>query len=225
MIEKPEKTETIQENTAANSAAEKARDQRSNRIVALSCASFFVAMIGVAYAAVPLYQMFCQVTGYGGTTQRVEQMSDTILDQTVKVRFDANVSGGLPWDFKPVQREVTVRIGETTIINYEAKNLSDRPTAGRATFNVSPDLTGSYFNKVQCFCFTDTTLAAGETMEMPVMFFVDPDIVKEKDLKGLKTITLSYTFFPLDKEPANAAIKPAGVQKKAELVSPLKPQG
>lgn len=225
MIEKPEKTETIQENTAANSAAEKARDQRSNRIVALSCASFFVAMIGVAYAAVPLYQMFCQVTGYGGTTQRVEQMSDTILDQTVKVRFDANVSGGLPWDFKPVQREVTVRIGETTIINYEAKNISDRPTAGRATFNVSPDLTGSYFNKVQCFCFTDTTLAAGETMEMPVMFFVDPDIVKEKDLKGLKTITLSYTFFPLDKEPANAAIKPAGVQKKAELVSPLKPQG
>lgn len=225
MIEKPEKTETIQENTAANSAAEKARDQRSNRIVALSCASFFVAMIGVAYAAVPLYQMFCQVTGYGGTTQRVEQMSDTILDQTVKVRFDANVSGGLPWDFKPVQREVTVRIGETTIINYEAKNISDRPTAGRATFNVSPDLTGSYFNKVQCFCFTDTTLAAGETMEMPVMFFVDPDIVKEKDLKGLKTITLSYTFFPLDKEPANAAIKPARVQKKAELVSPLKPQG
>ncbi|MDM7850380.1 cytochrome c oxidase assembly protein [Pseudochrobactrum kiredjianiae] len=225
MIEKPEKTETIQENTAANSAAEKARDQRSNRIVALSCASFFVAMIGVAYAAVPLYQMFCQVTGYGGTTQRVEQMSDTILDQTVKVRFDANVSGGLPWDFKPVQREVTVRIGETTIINYEAKNLSDRPTAGRATFNVSPDLTGSYFNKVQCFCFTDTTLAAGETMEMPVMFFVDPDIVKEKDLKGLKTITLSYTFFPLDKEPANAAIKPVDVQKKAELVSPLKPQG
>ena len=225
MIEKPEKTETIQENTAANSAAEKARDQRSNRIVALSCASFFVVMIGVAYAAVPLYQMFCQVTGYGGTTQRVEQMSDTILDQTVKVRFDANVSGGLPWDFKPVQREVTVRIGETTIINYEAKNISDRPTAGRATFNVSPDLTGSYFNKVQCFCFTDTTLAAGETMEMPVMFFVDPDIVKEKDLKGLKTITLSYTFFPLDKEPANAAIKSAGVQKKAELVSPLKPQG
>ena len=225
MIEKPEKTETIQENTAANSAAEKARDQRSNRIVALSCASFFVAMIGVAYAAVPLYQMFCQVTGYGGTTQRVEQMSDTILDQTVKVRFDANVSGGLPWDFKPVQREVTVRIGETTIINYEARNLSDRPTAGRATFNVSPDLTGSYFNKVQCFCFTDTTLAAGETMEMPVMFFVDPDIVKEKDLKGLKTITLSYTFFPLDKEPANAAIKPVDVQKKAELASPLKPQG
>jgi cytochrome c oxidase assembly protein subunit 11 len=152
-------------------------------------------------------------------------MSDTILDQTVKVRFDANVSGSLPWDFKPVQREVTVRIGETTIINYEAKNISDRPTAGRATFNVSPDLTGSYFNKVQCFCFTDTTLAAGETMEMPVMFFVDPDIVKEKDLKGLTTITLSYTFFPLDKEPANAAVQPVTSQKKAELAAPAKPQG
>ena len=225
MIEKPEKTETIQGNATTESAVEQAYNQRSNRIVAISCVSFFVAMIGMAYAAVPLYQMFCQVTGYGGTTQRVEQMSDTILDQTVKVRFDANVSGGLPWDFKPVQREVTVRIGETTIINYEAKNISDRPASGRATFNVSPDLTGSYFNKVQCFCFTDTTLAAGETMEMPVMFFVDPDIVKEKDLKGLTTITLSYTFFPLDKEPANAAVLPVVGQRKAELVSPLKPQG
>lgn len=225
MIEKPEKTETIQQNAAADTAVEQVYNQRSNRIVAISCVSFFVAMIGMAYAAVPLYQMFCQVTGYGGTTQRVEQMSDTILDQTVKVRFDANVSGGLPWDFKPVQREVTVRIGETTIINYEAKNISDRPASGRATFNVSPDLTGSYFNKVQCFCFTDTTLAAGETMEMPVMFFVDPDIVKEKDLKGLTTITLSYTFFPLDKEPANAAVQPAGNLKKAELAAPTMPQG
>lgn len=225
MIEKPEEREAIPENVATDTAVEQAYNQRSNRIVAISCASFFVAMIGMAYAAVPLYQMFCQVTGYGGTTQRVEQMSDTILDQTVKVRFDANVSGGLPWDFKPVQREVTVRIGETTIINYEAKNISDRPASGRATFNVSPDLTGSYFNKVQCFCFTDTTLAAGETMEMPVMFFVDPDIVKEKDLKGLTTITLSYTFFPLDKEPANAEVKPAVEHKKTALVSPLKPQG
>lgn len=225
MIEKPEEREAIPENVATDTAVEQAYNQRSNRIVAISCASFFVAMIGMAYAAVPLYQMFCQVTGYGGTTQRVEQMSDTILDQTVKVRFDANVSGGLPWDFKPVQREVTVRIGETTIINYEAKNVSDRPASGRATFNVSPDLTGSYFNKVQCFCFTDTTLAAGETMEMPVMFFVDPDIVKEKDLKGLTTITLSYTFFPLDKEPANAGGKPAVEHKKTALVSPLKPQG
>lgn len=202
MIQKPENTKITQ---PAEPAPAKAGNQRTNRIVALSCASFFVAMIGMAYAAVPLYQMFCQVTGYGGTTQRVEQMSDVILDKTIKVRFDANVSGGLPWDFKPVQREVTVRIGETTIINYEAHNISDKPASGRATFNVSPGLTGSYFNKVQCFCFTDTTLAAGETMEMPVMFFVDPDIVKDKDLQGLTTITLSYTFFPLDKEPVNTA--------------------
>lgn len=225
MIQKPENTETMQAPAAEDAAAQAARHQRSNRIVALSCASFFIAMIGMAYAAVPLYQMFCQVTGYGGTTQRVEQMSDTILDQTVNVRFDANVSGGLPWEFKPVQREVTVRIGETTIVNYEAKNISDRPASGRATFNVSPDLTGSYFNKVQCFCFTDTTLAAGETMEMPVMFFVDPDIVKEKDLKGLKTITLSYTFFPLDKEPVNSAAAPAVLQKNAEIKPVVKPQG
>lgn len=224
MIQKPENTETITSDAAVDAAAQAARNQRSNRIVALSCTSFFVAMIGMAYAAVPLYQMFCKVTGYGGTTQRVEQMSDTILDQTVNVRFDANVSGGLPWEFKPVQREVTVRIGETTIINYEAKNISDRPASGRATFNVSPDLTGSYFNKVQCFCFTDTTLAAGETMEMPVMFFVDPDIVKEKDLKGLKTITLSYTFFPLDKEPVNVSAQPVR-QKQAEITPVVRPQG
>lgn len=222
-------TGSEQEVGVADAAAQAAITQRSNRIVALSCFSFFVAMIGVAYASVPLYQMFCKVTGYGGTTQRVEQMSDVILDQTVNVRFDANVSGGLPWEFAPVQREVTVRIGETTIINYVARNISDRPATGRATFNVSPDLTGSYFNKVQCFCFTDTTLAAGETMEMPVMFFVDPDIVKEKDLKGLKTITLSYTFFPLDKEPEKKLVKepakPLALQGNTGNSTAVKPEG
>lgn len=233
MTQTPENTGAVQDEAVVDHAVqptvETAKNQRSNRIVAWSCFSFFVAMVGMAYASVPLYQMFCKVTGYGGTTQRVEQMSDTILDQTVNVRFDANVSGGLPWEFKPVQREVTVRIGETTIINYEARNVSDRPASGRATFNVSPDLTGSYFNKVQCFCFTDTTLAAGETMEMPVMFFVDPDIVNEKDLKGLKTITLSYTFFPLDKEPVKEPVKPLakslGLQGQAEILTVAKPEG
>lgn len=192
--------------------AKKAKSQRTNRIVALSCFTFFLAMIGAAYASVPLYRLFCQVTGYGGTTQRVEQMSDTILDQTMKIRFDANVSNDLPWEFKPVQREISVRIGETTIVHYTAKNVSDVATSGRSTFNVSPPLAGAFFNKVQCFCFTDTTLAPGETMEMPVMFFVDPEIVNERDLKNVKTITLSYTFFPIKTENEEQGVKPLALK-------------
>lgn len=172
---------------------------RSNRTVAIACVSFFVCMVGAAYASVPLYRLFCQVTGYGGTTQRVDQYSDTILDKTMKVRFDANTSNGLPWDFKPVQREVSLRIGETLMIKYEAQNLFDQPTYGRASFNVAPARAGAYFNKVECFCFTDTTLQPGESMEMPVVFFIDPEIVNDPDLKDVKTITLSYTFFPIDK--------------------------
>lgn len=188
------------------------RLNRSNRTVAIACLSFFVCMIGAAYASVPLYRIFCQVTGYGGTTQRVEQYSDTILDKTMKVRFDANTANGLPWDFKPVEREVTVRIGETTMIKYEARNLFDEPTYGRASFNVAPGRAGAYFNKVECFCFTDTTLQPGEDMEMPVVFFVDPEIVNDPDLKDVKTITLSYTFFPTDKPKpvANAKVAPTG---------------
>lgn len=188
------------------------RLNRSNRTVAIACLSFFVCMIGAAYASVPLYRIFCRVTGYGGTTQRVEQYSDTILDKTMKVRFDANTANGLPWEFKPVEREVTVRIGETTMIKYEARNLFDEPTYGRASFNVAPGRAGAYFNKVECFCFTDTTLQPGEDMEMPVVFFVDPEIVNDPDLKDVKTITLSYTFFPIDKPKpvANAKAAPAG---------------
>src|SRR5690606_25834676 len=143
--------------------------------------------------------MFCQITGYGGTTQRVEQYSDRILERTVTVRFDANVSGALPWRFEPAAREMTMRIGETAEARYVATNLFGSPASGRATFNVTPPLAGAYFNKVECFCFTDTTLKPGEDMEMPVVFFVDPEFVNDPDLKDVKTITLSYTFFPIDK--------------------------
>lgn len=193
------------------------RKQRSNKTLAIACAAFFASMIGVAYASVPLYRLFCQVTGFDGTTQRVEQMSDTILDQKINVRFDANTSGALPWDFKPVQREVTIRIGETTQINYEATNLFNEPTAGRATFNVTPLAAGPYFNKVECFCFTDTTLKPGESMKMPVVFFVDPDIVNSPELKDLKTITLSYTFFPIDTAKPVAATTDAVTDKTGQL--------
>jgi cytochrome c oxidase assembly protein subunit 11 len=183
------------------------RRQRLNRNVAIVCGVFFVAMIGASYAAVPLYQMFCQVTGYGGTTQRVEQYSDTILDKTIKIRFDANVSGGIPWEFQPEQREITIRIGETAKAEYKAHNITGQTSRGRATYNVSPEMAGAYFNKVECFCFTDTELKPGETLDMPVVFFVDPAIVDVPELKNLTAITLSYTFFPLrrDEPVAKAA--------------------
>ncbi len=182
----------------------------SDRVIAGACLAFFAGMVGMAYASVPLYQIFCQMTGYGGTTQRVEQYSDRILDRTITVRFDANVSGGLPWDFQPIERQVTMRIGETTEAVYKATNLFKAPTSGRASFNVTPELAGSYFNKVECFCFTDTKLKPGETLDMPVVFYVDPDIVNVPELKDLKTITLSYTFFPIEGE------KPVAVAPKAE---------
>jgi len=186
------------------------RKQRSNRLVAGMCLAFFGAMVGMAYAAVPLYAMFCQMTGYGGTTQRVEQYSDRVLDREITVRFDANVSSGLPWDFKPVQRNMTMKIGETAEAHYTATNLFDTPTAGRATFNVTPEIAGSYFNKVECFCFTDTTLKPGETLDMPVVFYVDPDIADVPELKDITTITLSYTFFPIEEDKPVAAAPQAG---------------
>jgi cytochrome c oxidase assembly protein subunit 11 len=174
-----------------------ARTQRSNRTLAIACLAFIGGMVGMAYAAVPLYAMFCQVTGYGGTTQRVEQYSDRVIDREVTVRFDANTAG-VPWRFEPAQRSVTMKMGETVQVAYRATNLFDTPAAGRATFNVTPEQAGAYFNKVECFCFTDTTLKPGETLDMPVVFFVDPAMDDVPELKDLKTITLSYTFFPIE---------------------------
>lgn len=178
--------------------------QRSKRITALVCGGVFFSMVGVSYAAVPLYRLFCQVTGYGGTTQRVEQYSSTILDRTITIRFDANTSG-VPWDFQPVQREMTARIGETMRATYSARALGRKPSSGKATFNVAPELAGAYFNKVECFCFTDTTLKPGETLEMPVVFYVDPAIVDAPELKNIQTITLSYTFFPIEPKQLESA--------------------
>lgn len=173
---------------------------RSDLKVAAACVAFFAGMIGVTYASVPLYKLFCQVTGYGGTTQEASAPSQKVLDRMITVRFDANVSPGLPWEFQPLKREVTMRIGETMTASYLAKNVFGVPTRGKASFNVVPELAGSYFNKLQCFCFTDTTLKPGESLDMPVVFFVDPEIVNEPDLKDIKTITLSYTFFPSSDE-------------------------
>jgi cytochrome c oxidase assembly protein subunit 11 len=197
-------------------------NQRRNRKVALACTVFFSSMIGVSFAAVPLYDLFCRVTGYGGTTQRVEQYSQTILDRDVTIRFDANIAGGLAWNFKPVQPSTTIKIGETTQVAYQATNVATRPASGRASFNVTPQIAGAYFMKVECFCFTDTELQPGESMDMPVVFYVDPEIVNVPELKDVKTITLSYTFFPLAASTSPvAANKAEGDDKNAAAATEL----
>lgn len=175
-----------------NNGATKGR--RFNLTVAGTCAAVVVGMVGLSFAAVPLYRAFCQATGYGGTTQRSAQGASKVLDQTVNVRFDANTSN-IPWSFKPEQWQVNVKIGETKQIFYVAQNLSNHTIRGRAGFNVTPEFAGAYFYKIQCFCFNDTTLQPGEKLDMPVVFYIDPDIVKAEEAKGLKTITLSYTMF------------------------------
>ena len=178
----------------------------SNRSIVLSCTIFFTSMVGLAYASVPLYRWFCQVTGFGGTTQVAEAPAGEILDRTIKVRFDANVAAGLPWSFGPKQREIEVRIGEIAEVAYGSGNRGTLASTGTSTFNVTPPAAGAYFNKMQCFCFTEQTLQPGEEAHMPVVFFVDPEIVTAAETKNLDTITLSYTFFPVD-EPTEVAAK------------------
>jgi cytochrome c oxidase assembly protein subunit 11 len=156
-------------------------------------------MAGAAFASVPLYRMFCQITGFAGTTQRASKPAGVVLERNIIVRFDANTAPSLPWRFEPVQRFLEVRIGEPALALYRATNMSNHPITGSATYNVAPEQVGIYFNKLQCFCFTEQRLAAGQTVEMPVSFFVDPAIVGDKDANGLTQITLSYTFYPVAK--------------------------
>lgn len=172
------------------------RKPRNNGAVVFMCLAFVVGMGAASYAAVPLYRMFCQFTGYNGTTQRVEQASSVVLDRKMRVTFDANVAPGLEWEFKPVEREVNPRIGETIQVNFTAVNKSSEPQRGQAVFNVTPGEAGAYFNKVQCFCFNETVLKPGEKLEMPVVFYIDPEITKTVESKDIHTVTLSYTFYP-----------------------------
>lgn len=167
-----------------------------NRKVALMSALVVASMVGLAYASVPLYRMFCQVTGFGGTTQRAEAAPENTVDRRMTILFDANTAGSLPWTFEPVQRSLDVKVGEENFAYYRATNNSDHAMTGSAVFNVTPDTAGAYFNKIQCFCFTEQTLKAGESVEMPVSFFVDPAIVEDHGLDKVTTITLSYTFYP-----------------------------
>lgn len=173
------------------------RKLKRDMIVAASCGAVVALMVGASYAAVPFYNWFCKTTGYGGTTQVAEKAPDQILDRTIAVRFDSNVTPGLPWKFVPEQNEVRVRIGEVVTVQYKVVNQAAREITAQASYNVSPPQVGIYFNKINCFCFTEQTLKAGETREMAVVFYVDPSIVKDRDQDDLNTITLSYTFYRL----------------------------
>jgi len=190
---------------------------RGNARILLACVVFVGCMLGVSFASVPLYRLFCQVTGYNGTTQRVEQVSDVVLDKSIKVTFDANVSSGLNWEFKPVDRSITPKIGETVQINYTATNRSPVATTGQAIFNVTPMEAAAYFNKVECFCFTETELKPGESLEMPVVFFIDPAIVEAAETKDIGTITLSYTFYPHEGEKPVALLPLQGDKGQPKL--------
>jgi cytochrome c oxidase assembly protein subunit 11 len=170
-----------------------------NLRLAVILAGVVVGMVGMAFAAVPLYALFCQVTGFGGTTQVSEGNPKGTIARQMAVRFDANVSGDLAWRVTPA-KPVVNDIGTVATVNYVAQNLSSRTVTGTAIFNVTPDSAGIYFNKMECFCFTEQTLAPGETVEMPVVFFVDPDLAENQELDTIRTITLSYTFYAADTE-------------------------
>ena len=183
-------------------------------VVAL--AGVIVGMGALTLAAVPLYRLFCQVTGYGGTTQVSDVAPETISDRVVTVRFNADVGRDLPWRFEPAQVAMDVRVGDVGVAYYTAENDSDATVVGSAIFNVTPHKAGPYFSKIACFCFDEQTLATGERVEMPVSFFIDPAILDDANLDEVKTITLSYTFFRVvDGEPPAAQSRPQG--RTAEL--------
>lgn len=173
----------------------------------LQLVSVVIVMGGLAWASVPFYDWFCRVTGFGGVTGVAENGADTILDKTIKVRFDASKERGMAWEFKPVEREMEVRIGETGLAFYEAYNPTNRPIAGQASYNVTPYSAGYFFDKIQCFCFEEQVLQPGERVQMPVTFFVDPEIVDDRDGKFVHTITLSYTFYEIDLPEGYASLE------------------
>lgn len=166
-----------------------------NARLGLICGLVFFGMVGAAYASVPLYRMFCQITGFDGTVRKADAAPTKILDREITIRFDGNVRN-LPWDFKPEQVSQEVKIGDTGLAFYKVTNNGDKPVTGRASYNVVPESAGPYFQKLECFCFTDQTIQPGQTMEFPVVYFVDPKFASDFETKGVQEVTLSYTFFP-----------------------------
>jgi len=194
MTNEPTRREKPTANPNAASRSGVARDAA----VAAVCGLVVVLMVGAAYAAVPFYNWFCRTTGFNGTTQvATSAPSAAPLDRKIAIRFDSNVASGLPWKFEPEKTEIEVKIGEVVTAFYTVTNQSARTTTGQAAYNVAPLTVGAYFQKINCFCFTEQTMAPGESREMPVVFYVDPAIVNDSDNEGLNTITLSYTFYPV----------------------------
>jgi cytochrome c oxidase assembly protein subunit 11 len=203
-MEKESPDMTLQSTTGRKLAPR--RGLGRDAMVAALCGVFVAIMVGAAYAAVPFYNWFCRTTGFNGTTQvATSGPASAPLARTIAVRFDSNVAGGLPWKFEPEQTQIEVRIGEVVTVYYTVTNQSARTTIGQAAYNVAPLTVGSYFQKINCFCFTEQTMAPGEKREMPVVFYVDPKLAADSDNDGLNTITLSYTFYPVRAEPQAAS--------------------
>jgi cytochrome c oxidase assembly protein subunit 11 len=181
-----------------------------NARLAWSLAAAVGGMLALAYAASPLYDMFCRATGFGGTPQVAQEGAQNadrpVLSRTVNVRFDSNVDANLPWRFTPLEREVKVKLGEERLVHYRVTNVSQRPIVGTSTYNVTPETAGAWFNKLQCFCFTEQLLLPGQSMDMPVVFFVDPEMDKDRRYDNIRTVTLSYTFFEARTERAKTLL-------------------
>jgi cytochrome c oxidase assembly protein subunit 11 len=187
--------QSLQTSSTAKVAA--SANPSKNQRTAVMLFGLVAGMLALSFAAVPLYDLFCRVTGYGGTTQVAEQVPVEVSDRRVTVRFTSNIGRNLPWSFRPKIRAVDIQVGESMLVAYQASNLASRPVTGTATFNVTPLKAGQYFNKVQCFCFNEQTLEPGRRMDMPVYFFVDPRFADDPEMADVSTITLSYTFFPV----------------------------
>jgi cytochrome c oxidase assembly protein subunit 11 len=193
----------------------KAAASRRDLAVAAACGVFVAFMVGMAYAAVPLYGWFCKTTGFGGIPQVAAAAPGQISDRKITVRFDSNVGAGLPWRFEPERTSIDLKLGEVATVYYMVTNLSKKETGGQASYNVAPTTVGGYFVKINCFCFTEQHLAPGEKREMAVVFYVDPEMTKDSDQDDLNTITLSYTFYPLRAKGGVAdGAGPAGAERK-----------
>lgn len=186
----------------------RAMNEKAKKKTAAQMVGVVIFMGALAWASVPFYDWFCRITGFGGITQVADSGSEIVLSETVKVRFDASLERDMPWEFKPVQREIEIQIGATGLAFYEAYNPTDKPVAGTASYNVTPYEAGGFFSKIDCFCFEEQVLMPGERVQMPVTFFVDPEIVEDRDAKYTKVITLSYTFYEKDisLEPAKLSV-------------------
>jgi cytochrome c oxidase assembly protein subunit 11 len=190
--------------------------RRRDLVIAFFCGGLVAAMVGLSFAAVPLYSWFCRSTGYGGTTQVATAAPTQVSDRTITVRFDSNVAAGLPWRFEPEQRTIEVKLGQVATVYYKVTNEAARVTAGQAGYNVSPSTVGLYFEKINCFCFTEQTMQPGEKRDMAVVFYVDPKLVEDSEQDNVKLITLSYTFYPV-RVPEQAAAESAAPEKSGRL--------